>query len=643
VTGLAPLAGCTDARTDGGTPTDGAVEAPASGTPTAGRTSAPIDFTAPHEAVPNAAWTWYTDERAIVDDEQSRILVGSVSSGGEHDGDIVVTWHDIDDGDGGSAILHEGLEADDHDNAALYQRSDGRYVAMYSTHGEDALKRWRVSSEPYDPSSWDPEQTLNMGHPTTYSNIYHLPEDDGGAGRTYSFVRAQNWDPNVLISGDEGLTWAYGGRLLQRGGNSDRPYVKYTTDGEAIHFIATEEHPRRFQNSIYHGYVRDGTLYDSTGTVRNENVLDDDASAPGPTDLTTVFESGTTVQGEAMVRAWTIDIAVDEAGNPVALFVVRANDDPEDHRFFYARWTGSEWDAHHLAKAGHSVFLPSEQDYTGLGSIDPNDTARMVVSTPLHPETDAELSNYELFLGETSDGGASWDWTALTPDAEQWNIRPLLPEWNDERTALVWMRGAYRTFTDWDTQAVGVADTIRPVETDAFQTPAVETVAPADYIEPPFGANLGGEPENPQSALPVTIDGLTFETLTDPRGHDAIDGSSVQVGSGTDQAIAGTDHDALYQTSVFGTDVELNLFVTAGTYDVTLHFAEVFFSEAGKRVFDVVVQGETVRERLDVVDAVGDHTALTVTVAAVAVRDDPLTVRLPTHANQSLLRGIDIR
>ena len=37
------------------------------------------------------------------------------------------------------------------------------------------------------------------------------------------------------------------------------------------------------------------------------------------------------------------------------------------------------------------------------------------------------------------------------------NLRPLVPKWNDARTALVWMRGNYRhNHGDWDTAVVAL-------------------------------------------------------------------------------------------------------------------------------------------------------------------------------------------
>src|SRR4029078_10067719 len=86
-------------------------------------------------------------------------------------------------------------------------------------------------------------------------------------GRIYNFIRAFHHDPNYLFSDDDGSTWTYGGRWLYgKGGYS--PYLKFPSDGKgAVHCVATEDPPRNFDTSIYHGYLKDGVLYHSDGKV----------------------------------------------------------------------------------------------------------------------------------------------------------------------------------------------------------------------------------------------------------------------------------------------------------------------------------------------------------------------------------------
>ncbi len=408
---------------------------------------------------PNGAWSWFEDERAIIDASDPAnplLLLSSVSSaadGNAESGDIDLLWRNLSTGAQGEFELHDRLERDDHDSAALYLRPDGRYLAMYAKHITDNLTRWRVSTNPHDPTSWGPMQTLNNGAGTTYDNIYHLAADNNGAGRTYNFTRATGFDPVVQVSSDHGSTWSNAGQLLTQGDGNDRPYLRYASDGKKIHFISTEEHPRDFANSVYHGYIQDGKLYNTNGSLIDNNLFD--PNAVSPTALTKIFQNGSTSYGTTMNRAWTISLETDNTGNPVGIFSARANDNNTDHRFFYARFDGAQWQVNELARAGGFLYA-AESDYTGLVSVDPDNPNVVFMSSKIDPRSEATTSKYELYHGITSNFGETWSWSAITENSTVDNLRPIVPEWNGSDTALTWMRGNYTSYTSWDTEIVGL-------------------------------------------------------------------------------------------------------------------------------------------------------------------------------------------
>lgn len=414
----------------------------------------------------NGGWSWFEDERAIVDLAAGKLLVGSIANGAgaggaARNGDVETVGIDLTTHAVSRFTLKDAFAADDHNSPALYRRTDGRYVAMYATHGADNLSRWRVSSNPGDASAWSVEQTINQGAGATYSNLYYLAADNGGQGRLYDFSRSVNYDPNVLISNDEGSTWTYGGKLLTEGTATDRPYVRYFSDGTKIHFMTTERHPRNFNNSIYYGYVQDGALRNATGAVVDANVLD--ATAVAPSALSTVFAANTVVDGASMQRAWTIDVASDASGRPVGVFQTRANGSNLDHRYFYSRWDGAQWQVNQIGYAG-SYLYSAEDDYTGLIAIDPSHVDTIYLSSEVNPATKAQLigadgkRHYELFRGQTPDGGATWRWTPITFNSTEDNVRPIMPKWDASHSALLWMRGDYATYTSYDTQIVALLD-----------------------------------------------------------------------------------------------------------------------------------------------------------------------------------------
>jgi hypothetical protein len=417
----------------------------------------------------NGAWSWYMDERVIVDTVGGNLLASSVADASgtgaaARDGDIDIASYNLAGGPVQNFVLHDNLQADDHNGAAILVRPDGRYLTAYTRHNSDKLTYYRVSTNPHDATSWRPEQVFNWGTTpgsdfnATYSNLFYLEAE----GRTYNFARANNRSPNMMISNDSGDSWSYGGKLFSTPVSVGyvNGYLKYASNGvDRIDFIATEHHPRDFNNSIYHGYIQGGKLHRSDGTVVDSNIFDN--SAPNQTALTKIFASDPENGSQVNSRAWTTDLHVDSDGNPYAIFTTRANDVPvntngyNDHRFWYARYDGSQWNVHQIAKAGARLY-GSEQDYTGLIALDPHDPNTLYMSTPIDPRDDTDLGVHEIFKGETTDGGVNWSWSPITFNSQIDNLRPTVPIWDDENTALVWMRGTYRSMHDYDLDIVGL-------------------------------------------------------------------------------------------------------------------------------------------------------------------------------------------
>jgi hypothetical protein len=110
-------------------------------------------------------------------------------------------------------------------------------------------------------------------------------------GRIYLFHRGVSQDPNYLYSDDDARSWHYGGKLfIGRRGYS--PYAKYASNGrDAIHFVATEDHPRNFDNSLYHGFIRGGNIHLSDGTVLAPLATSSNTTVHA-WDLTRIYQGG---------------------------------------------------------------------------------------------------------------------------------------------------------------------------------------------------------------------------------------------------------------------------------------------------------------------------------------------------------------
>ncbi len=417
----------------------------------------------------NAGWCWYQDERVIVHD--NKLIMGSVADasgpdGSSRDGNIEVTTYDLNNGGMPiTFVLHANLQGDDHDLPAFLALPDDRILAMYSKHSSDRYIRRRITSNPNDTSQWQPELIEERNASVCYSNLFRLSAENG---RIYDFYRGENYNPNYIVSDDDGQSWYYGGHLIRKDGH--RPYVKYASNNiDTIHFITTEGHPRNYDNSIYHGYIFDGGIYRSDGT-KIQNLTDGPVA---PEQLTRVFP------GDADNVAWTTDIHLDINGNPYIAFSVQkdgaglpSGQGGFDIRYYYSRWDGSGWHVSEMAYAGTKLYA-GEDDYSGLVALDPQNPDIVYISTDANPYSGEPLvssadsqRHYEIFRGTTTDMGENWTWAPITRNSIQDNIRPIVPIWDGPYTILLWTRGKLTTFTNFNLAIVGLFDP-QPIDPDA--------------------------------------------------------------------------------------------------------------------------------------------------------------------------------
>ncbi len=451
-------------------------------TPLLSRAATPA-LPAPTVLKTNGGWCWFQDERAIV--VRDTLVFGSVAgttrAGGDA-GDVDVTSVDLRSGRARSTTLHPKFQSDDHDTPAFLALPDGRVLATYQSHGSGKgvngldLMRWRRTARPYDFTEWTPEQTLPVGAGVSYSNLFRLGAE---GGRIYNFHRGVGFNPNYLVSTDDGATFTYGGRLLRwprpvgepfaTGIDGGRPYMKYAQAGaDTVHIVATDDHPRAYDNSIYHAFLRGGKLHHSDGRVIAPLSTTQETTL-APRNLTTVF------QADADHVAWMCDVHIDLAGHPRIVFSVQRDGakgrgvrdvkiDGQDHRYYHARWDGAKWRVNEIAYAGTRLYA-GEDDYTGLAAIDPQHPSTVYISTNADPKTGAPLvstadqkRHWEIYRGTTTDDGATFTWIPVTQNSTTDNLRPIVPIWTAarDRTILLWLRGIYRRYQDYDLDVVAL-------------------------------------------------------------------------------------------------------------------------------------------------------------------------------------------
>ena len=422
----------------------------------------------------NGAWCWYQDERAIIDTALGKLIFGSDASGSgiggsTRNGNIEGIIYDLQTGSMDKIVFWKP-GCDDHNVPAFLIRPDGKYISMYAEHYDRWNSRYRI----YDGNSWGSEQHFDWttvpggtNYTICYSNLYYLFNE----GIMYNFARANNRCPNFIYSTDMGDSWSFGGQLSTNNTNSyNKGYYKYWSDGlNRIDFILTEEHPRDGLTSMYHGYIKNGKTHATDGTVADNNVFDTD-SLPTFEDFTLIFADNTIINGDAMRKIWNADLMRYNDGTIAAILTARINNAVNgndininpDHAFIYCRYDGLNWFYTYLGQAGKKMYA-SEADYTGLGALDPNDPNTIYISTHIDPRTDIDITYREIFKGVTSDDGASWNWTPITANSSEHNFRPIMPDWDENHTALMWFRGTYNSAQNFDAAIVGIIE--RSLET----------------------------------------------------------------------------------------------------------------------------------------------------------------------------------
>ena len=406
----------------------------------AGNVSAPARYewtVVPAEmTLGDGSWSWFADPRAVYDPVRRITYVGWVSRAG----DIKVAAYDQSTRVRTTVDLHPHLQVDEHADPAIQLLPDGRIRVFYSPHAGTPLY-YRTSLQPGSVSAWGAEQTVPGNTSGPYGYTYPNPVRLAAESRTYLFWRGGNYNPTFATQADGSDTWSVPRNLIYVAG--ERPYVKYDSDGQDTIYIAfTNAHPREAPDvNIYYVAYRGGELYHADGTRAGS------VDAPiAPRDADLVYDGPE--------NAWVHDVAHDADGRPVIVFARFPSLD--DHRYMYARWTGTAWSVHEIVAAGGSISTdPGEPQYSAGITLDHEDPSVVYLSRPVN-------GTYEIEMWKTEDGGAHWTHQPVTTGSTVNNVRPvsprgLIPFFSD--LAVVWVRGTYNTYIDYTTSLTTILKT----------------------------------------------------------------------------------------------------------------------------------------------------------------------------------------
>lgn len=422
-------------------------------------TSGAEDFAGePVTFLENAGWCWFQDPRALIVGD--KLVAGGVEGAGG--GSVVAGVYDLaGERHVGRVVLHADFQRNDHNAPAFHLRPDGSLLAVYAKHAEEPYHYYRIS-RPGDFLDWGPVQKhinlrmqANELKPAgvTYMNLMHLPVE----GRLYNFFRDQpSYNPFYIYSEDHGNTWTGRTHLIDDNTKGwQRPYARYARKDEStIGVTFTEAHPRDRGTSIYYAEFRDGKFFTPAG--RPVKALADGPLTPQEAEL--IYQgSGPKPEGikaDPPGSAWTSSVAYDLDGHPHIAYSLHLDDD--DHRYRLASWDGKQWHDREIAYGGSRLYS-GENSYTGLVALDPSHPSLVVISTDVHPSTGERAGNHEIYYARIGprDHVATITWHALTTtDSAKTNIRPVIVR-DSPYVAILWMRGEYRSFRNYDCDIVG--------------------------------------------------------------------------------------------------------------------------------------------------------------------------------------------
>lgn len=476
----------------------------------------------------DGAWTWFTHPEAVF--YNGSTYFGSIDSAG-------TTWISKVD-HSTNVITHFQLSAtgvliDDHGNASVSVRTDGRIVAHYGMH-DDSTLYWRVSTNPEDISAFGAATTKIDVTPNNYPYPVHLSAD---SSKSYRFGRRRygggdTRDLVYRVTSDNWGSLADPVSIFRNDGFG--PYWHLADDGtDTIHVTITDKHPNQGQASLYHFYIKlNGSnvlkYYKTDGTEIT-------ASLPfGPSEATLVYDGTTT-------KCWNSHIAIEPGtGYPRILYMKYPGNNGSAIEYWHARWNGSAWSSVKITDDGAGLYSPEVYYHGGL-SFDGADPNTIWLSAPVS-------GTRQIQMWQTADSGATWAKARSITSGATSNrrLRPISPRNHDGSLPALWFDGTYTSFTDYSGEIKGFFTTnvdligvAAATATAGVLVPSISAPVAGSVVTPIIGSlgpNLSKSIEGQGTTGAVGTLSVTFSSAVSGVGSTTSAGT---LGSQVSQTVVG--------------------------------------------------------------------------------------------------------
>jgi hypothetical protein len=173
--------------------------------------------------------------------------------------------------------------------------------------------------------------------------------------------------------------------------------------------------------------------------------------------------------------------------------------------------------------------------------------------------------------------------------------------------------------------------------------PAADQAPNAPAAQPAAEGNTIFLPLITQQIPPIRIDSGASASYTDGAGNVWAADTGFIGGQTSDHgniSIGNTSDPHIYQTERYKL-TGYSLAVANGSYTVKLHFMENFYTSAGKRIFNVNVEGTPINN-IDVFAETGGTRIALIKTATVTVSDNQLNLGFTASSGETMIDGIEV-
>lgn len=328
-------------------------------------------------------------------------------------------------------------EKDDHNSAALTILPNGKVLAVYARHGADKNIRWRISDKVEDITSFCDEKTITTSNNVTYIQIHRISEDEYRIfyrlASSHWGTRIYNWVKNTWTDEQKWLT--------EEKGKQYYLWIQEDKEEGKLNMFMTGHPANGPDQNIRYGYFdKDGNIC-TTGGKFLANLYDEYDEVLSPRDFDIVFapEKGYST------RLYDVSYMGDKIG---VLFGNMVDGTESDYYYSYYDDVKKEWVNQIVCQSGQAAVVGNR--YFGGLSFDKQDMQTVYVSR-------REGGLFRIEKWKTSDYGASWDSIELLDEGEKRSeilMRPIIPYNAHEDIEVIFIKGAYPTYLDYNTDLV---------------------------------------------------------------------------------------------------------------------------------------------------------------------------------------------